>query len=124
MGNLCDPHPLAFEEGGHLELAYQVLVERGLVDDLLVLQATGQVDAVVLADVLHCLGRQEPGIRQNAHRIEDVTTALQVPAERSGRHAGEFCQLLLADEAVLVVVVNHFENWDLGFENWDLGFEN
>ena len=107
MWNFRDPYPFPFEERVHLELTDQMPVERRLVGDLLVLQLLRQVDAVVLADIFHRLGRQQSGVGQYPHGVEDMSARRQITAEGSRGDTSQSGQLFLADEAMFVVVVNH-----------------
>ena len=81
MWNFRNSNPFSFKEGGHLQFADKVLVERRTVEDLLVLQVLGQVNAIVLTDVLHGLGRKQTGIGQNTHRIENMSSRLEITGE-------------------------------------------
>ena len=110
MRNFCDSHPLSLKEGGHLQFVNQMPEDRRTVNDPLILQVTGQVDAIVFTDVLHGLRGQKPGMREDSHRIEDTPPRLDIPAEGTFRDTGQFGQFFLADEFVFVVEVNH-NNW-------------
>jgi len=81
MWNFRNSNPFPFKEGGHLQLAYKILEDRRTIDDLLVLQVLGQVNAIVLTDVLHGLGRKQTGIGQNTHRIENMSPRLEITGE-------------------------------------------
>lgn len=107
MRNLCDSHPFSVEERVHLEFMHQLLEDGRAVDDLLILQVAGQVDTVVLADILHRLRGQEPGMREDTHRIEDMPSRLEITGEGTVGHAGQSGQLFLADEFMLIVKVDH-----------------
>ena len=101
MGNIGYSDPFALKEGAHLQFPYHTLPDWRAVKNLLVLQVSGQVDAVVLADVLHGLWRQQSRMGQHTHGIEDMAAGGEVAAEGTIGYAGEFCQLFLADEFVL-----------------------
>jgi len=107
MWNFCDSGPFTVKVGGHLEFADQFLVYWRFLQNLLILQLWGEVDAVILTDVLHGLRRKQLGFWRDAHLVEDVATGCQIAAEGSFRDAGEFGEFLLADEKMFVVVINH-----------------
>ena len=107
MRNFRHPHPLSLEEGGHLELVNQLAEDGRAVDDPLVLQAPGQVDAIVLADILHGLRGQQTGMGQDTHGIEDMPSGVEITGEGTVGHPGQLGQPTLTDEFVLVVEVDH-----------------
>ena len=98
MWNFCDSGPFTVKVGGHLEFADQFLVYWRFLQNLLILQLWGQVDAVILTDVLHGLRRKQLGFWRDAHLVEDVATSGQIAAEGPVGHAGQLSQFLLTDE--------------------------
>ena len=107
MWNFCDSGPFTVKVGGHLEFADQFLVYWRFLQNLLILQLWGEVDAVILTDVLHGLRRKQLGFWRDAHLVEDVAAGCQIATEGSFRDTGEFGEFLLADEKMFVVVINH-----------------
>ena len=107
MWNFCDSGPFAVKVGGHLEFADQFLVYWRFLQNLLILQLWGEIDAVILTDVLHGLRRKQLGFWRDAHLVEDVAAGCQIATEGSFRDAGESGEFLLADEKMLVVVIYH-----------------
>ena len=107
MWNFCDSGPFTVKVGGHLEFADQFLVYWRFLQNLLILQLWGEVDAVILADVLHGLRGEQPGMEADTHSLKDVTAGFQVPAESVAGDSSQFGELLLADEKMFVVVINH-----------------
>ena len=107
MWNFCDSGPFTVKVGGHLEFADQFLVYWRFLQNLLILQLWGEIDAVVLTDVFDGLWGKFLGFGRNAHLVEDVAAGCQIATEGSFRDAGEFGEFLLADEKMFVVVINH-----------------
>ena len=105
---------MAFEVVAGLEVELFVfpgfedeVADGGFAEDLLVLEFWGEVDAVVLTDVLHGLWGKFLGFGRNAHRFEDVAAGCQITGKSSGRDTSQFGEFLLADEKMLVVVIYH-----------------
>ena len=82
-------------------------LEGGGVESFLILEVGRKVDAVVFADKFDGLGRQRLGFGTDADVVEDVPTSGEVTGESTGADVGQFGQLLFADEAVFIVIINH-----------------
>jgi hypothetical protein len=98
---------MILKEGARLKLPDQVLVDRALLNHFFVLKILGQVNAVIFTDILHGLRRKQTGMGQDTHGIEDVTAGLKITGECAIRYAGQSGQLSLANEFVLVVIIDH-----------------
>ena len=107
MWNFCDSGPFTVKVGGHLEFADQFLVYWRFLQNLLILQLWGEIDAVVLTDVFDGLWGKFLGFGRNAHRFEDVAAGGQITGKSSRRNIGQFGEFLLADEKMFVVVIYH-----------------
>ena len=57
-------------------MAEEVLVDGGLVEGVLILEFGREIDAVVLTDVADGLRRKLLSFGTDAHRIENMTSAL------------------------------------------------
>ena len=99
--------PFSLKEGVHLEFTYKISVERRAVEHMLVLKVPRQVDTVVLTDIPNSLGRQQPGMSTDAHGIEDMATALEITGECPVGDTGKLRKLFLADEFMLIVIIDH-----------------
>ena len=78
MWNLCNFHPFSLEKRSQLYFADNFLVHRRLVDNLRILQLLWQVDAVVLADILHSLRWREASTTLRLH----ITGTVKVTCDR------------------------------------------
>ena len=111
MWNFCDSGPFTVKVGGHLEFADQFLVYWRFLQNLLILQLWGEIDAVVLTDVFDGLWGKFLGFGRNAHRFEDVAAGGQITGKSSRRDIGQFGEFLLADEKMFVVIVDHINTF-------------
>ena len=105
---------MAFEVVAGLEVELFVfpglednVADGGFAEGLLILELWGKIDAVVLTDVFDGLWGKFLGFGRNAHRFEDVAAGGQITGKSSRRNIGQFGELLLADEKMFVVVINH-----------------
>ena len=78
-----------------------------MVEGLLVLQLLGKVDAVVFADETYRSGWQQTGSGRDAHLGEYVPSGGDIALEGAIGHSCQPRQLAFADEAVVVIEIDH-----------------
>ena len=106
MRNIRHFRPFPVKESLQLEFPNHLLVERRTVDDLLILQVAGQVNAVVFADIHHRLRWQQSGMRAYPHLFKNTPSSRQIAWERPFRHPRQLRQPLLAYKLMLIVLVD------------------
>ena len=73
----------------------------------MILEGGREIDAVILTDILDCLGRELLGFRTDPHGLKDVPPTGKVTAECSGTDIGQASQFTFTDKTVFIVVVDH-----------------